>query len=72
MAGRLLLLYYIIPTKITTAQNEGSLTISRQNDIATKRYRDNVAISFCRDIVCLPNDFATNFMEYFLVEKEQF
>ena len=33
----------------------GSLTISRQNDI-----------------VCLPNDFATNFMECFNVEKEQF
>ena len=23
-------------------------------------------------IVCLPNDFATNFMKYFNVEKEQF
>ena len=38
--------------------------------IATERYRDNVAISFCRDIVCLPNDFATNFMKYFNVEKD--
>ena len=40
--------------------------------IATEQYRDSVAISFCRGIVCLPNDFATNFMECFLVEKEQF
>ena len=42
------------------------------NYIATERYRDIVAISFCRDIVCLPNDFAKNFMKYFNVEKEQF
>ena len=36
------------------------------NDIATERHRDNVAIwiSFYRDIVRLPNDFVTNFMEY--------
>ena len=39
------------------------------NYIATERYRDNVAISFCRDIVCIPNDFATNFMKYLNVEK---
>ena len=42
------------------------------NYIATERYRNNVAISFGRDIVCLPNDFATNFMKYSNVEKEQF
>ena len=40
---------------IAGIQSNGSLTISRQNDI-----------------VCLPNDFATNFMKYFNVEKEQF
>ena len=45
---------------------EGSLTISRQNDIATMSLYRSV------DIVCLPNDFATNFMKYFNVEKEQF
>ena len=52
--------------------SKGGGAMGFPNYIATERYRDTVAISFCRDIVCLPNDFATNFMKYFNVEKEQF